>query len=50
MCSWDNTCRYANSNCTLHDGIARDPTANQQCAGAGATQDEIVAFNAAFCN
>jgi hypothetical protein len=50
MCSWDNDCRYANSNCVLHDGIARDPTANQLCPGAGATQDEIVAFNAAFCN
>jgi hypothetical protein len=50
MCSWDNTCRYATPNCTLHDGIARDPAALQLCPGAPAIQDEIVAFNAAFCN
>jgi hypothetical protein len=50
MCSWDNTCRYATPTCTLHDGIARDPAALQLCPGAPAVQDEIAAFNAAFCN
>jgi hypothetical protein len=50
MCSWDNGCSYSTSSCTLHDQIVRDPTANQLCNGAGASQDEIVSFNTAFCN
>jgi hypothetical protein len=50
MCAWDNDCTPTTNNCVLHDGIARDPAANQLCAGAGATQDEIVELNRAFCN
>lgn len=48
MCGWDNICTSNNAvACTLTPGIARDPAANQQCAGT--TQDETAVFNAAFC-
>ena len=50
MCNWDNNCTPAAGDCVLHDGIARDPTANQRCDASPQVQDEIVAFNAAFCN
>jgi len=50
MCSWDNNCAQTTTNCQLHNGIARDPGANQQCPGAPAVQDEIIAFNILFCN
>jgi hypothetical protein len=51
MCSWTNGCQYLNSQCTLHDGVVRDPAAVQQCPGlAGTIQDEAIAVNAAFCN
>jgi len=50
MCAWDNACVPNTNNCVLHDGIARDPAANQTCAGAAAIQDEIALVNSAFCN
>lgn len=50
MCSWDNDCRHNTMSCVLHNGIARDPNANQRCDAAPAVQDEIIEFNLAFCN
>ncbi len=50
MCAWDNDCTPNTNNCVLQNGIARDLTANQLCAGAPAIQDEITDVNAAFCN
>jgi len=50
MCSWDNNCSQTTNNCQLHNGIARDPNANQTCAGAPVVQDAIVELNTAFCN
>jgi hypothetical protein len=50
MCAWDNACTPNTTDCQLHNGIARDPSANQQCPGAPAVQDEILAFNVLFCN
>ena len=50
MCAWDNNCTPNTNNCVLQDGIARDLTANQLCAGAPAIQDEISDINSAFCN
>jgi hypothetical protein len=49
MCAWDNACTPNTNNCVFHNGIARDPDANQQCPGAPAVMDEIVEVNAAFC-
>jgi hypothetical protein len=50
MCGWANGCQSNNNiACTLTEGITRDPAANQQCAGAGATQNETAAFDKAFC-
>lgn len=49
MCSWDNRCPPDNTApCTLGSPIARDPQANQRCAGT-ASQDEVAAFRTAFC-
>ena len=49
MCNWDNGCRPDNSApCTLGSPIARDPQANQRCAGT-TSQDEVAAFRTAFC-
>jgi hypothetical protein len=49
MCGWDNSCQSDNSvACTLTPGIARDPNANQRCAGVDA-QDEAAVFRAGFC-
>jgi hypothetical protein len=49
MCGWDNACISDNSApCKLSQTIARDPAANQLCAGL-TTQDEPAAFDAAFC-
>lgn len=49
MCSWDNGCRSDNSApCTLGSPIARDPQANQRCAGT-TSQDEVAALRTAFC-
>jgi hypothetical protein len=49
MCSWDNACRSDNSApCTLGSPIARDPLANQRCAGT-TSQDEVAALRTAFC-
>jgi len=49
MCGWDNQCTSDNATaCTLTDNIARDPAANQRCAGL-TTQSETVAFTQAFC-
>ncbi len=50
MCNWDNNCTPAAGDCQLHDGIARDPAANQRCDSAPDVQDEIIEFNVAFCN
>ena len=50
MCSWDNNCSQNTPNCVLHNGIARDPNANQRCNGVPDVQDEIIEFNLAFCN
>lgn len=50
MCGWDNQCTSDNSApCTLTEGIARDPNANQRCAGV-TTQDETTTFTNGFCN
>ncbi|HEX8111950.1 MAG TPA: hypothetical protein VF516_29665 [Kofleriaceae bacterium] len=49
MCSWDNGCLPDNTvRCTLGSPIARDPQANQRCAGT-TSQDEAAAFRTAFC-
>ncbi|MEO8707240.1 MAG: hypothetical protein ABI867_44850 [Kofleriaceae bacterium] len=49
MCGWDNACQANNAvACTLTPGIARDPNANQRCAGVDA-QDEVAVFRTAFC-
>ncbi len=49
MCGWDNQCTSNNNAaCTLTPGIARDPAANQRCAGL-TTQDEVQTFRQAFC-
>jgi hypothetical protein len=49
MCSWDNGCRSDSAApCTLGSPIARDPQANQRCAGT-TSQDEVAAFRTAFC-
>ncbi len=50
MCNWDNNCNPAAGDCVLHNGIARDPAANQRCDAAPQVQDEIIEFNLAFCN
>ena len=50
MCGWANGCQKDHTKlCTLNTNIARDPGAMQTCAGAGATQNEVAAFNTAFC-
>ena len=50
MCGWANGCIKDHSvPCTLGMNIARDPNATQRCAGAAATQNEVAAFNTAFC-
>lgn len=50
MCAWDNNCTPDNTVlCRLTPGvIARDQTARQLC-GNLMTQDEVAAFDAAFC-
>lgn len=49
MCGWDNACSSDNTvACRLGSPIARDPAANQICAGA-TSQDEVAALRAAFC-
>ncbi|MDB4961305.1 MAG: hypothetical protein JWP01_1304 [Myxococcales bacterium] len=49
MCGWDNTCTPNNAvDCVLNDNIARDPAANQRCAGL-TMQNETQAFSQAFC-
>ncbi len=50
MCGWANGCVKDHSQlCTLNTNIARDPGAQQTCQGVGATQNEVAAFTAAFC-
>lgn len=50
MCGWANNCNKDHSQlCTLSANITRDPNASQLCNGAGATQNEVAAFNKAFC-
>jgi hypothetical protein len=50
MCGWANGCIKDHSQpCTLSTNIARDPNAQQTCQGVGATQNEVAAFTAAFC-
>jgi len=49
MCSWDNQCNQDQATqCALTPGIARDPNANQKCAGL-TTQDEVAVFRSGFC-
>jgi hypothetical protein len=49
MCGWDNVCTADQTvPCRLSQTIARDPAANQVCAGL-TTQDEVAVFDAAFC-
>lgn len=49
MCGWDNQCTSNNTQaCKLGGPIARDPAANQRCAGL-TTQDEPATFSTAFC-
>lgn len=50
MCNWDNNCTPAAGDCVFHDGIARDPTANQRCDASPQVQNEIADVKAAFCN
>lgn len=50
MCGWANGCIKDHSQpCTLSTNITRDPGAQQTCPGANATQNEVAAFTAAFC-
>jgi hypothetical protein len=50
MCGWANGCIKDHSQaCTLSTNIARDNNAQQTCQGVGATQNEVAAFTAAFC-
>lgn len=50
MCGWANGCVKDHSAlCTLSPNITRDPDADQRCAGAAATQNEVQAFKTAFC-
>jgi hypothetical protein len=49
MCGWANGCQSDDTApCTLGSPIARDPRANQRCPNT-ASQDEVAAFHAAFC-
>jgi len=49
MCGWDNQCTADNTvACKLTNSIARDPSANQVCAGL-TTQNETAVFSQAFC-
>jgi hypothetical protein len=49
MCGWANGCTDDDSvPCKLSTNITRDPNANQRCAGV-TTQNEVDAFDAAFC-
>jgi len=50
MCSWDNGCQpNGGAPCRLGAPIARDPNANQKCATASPSQDEVATFHKAFC-
>jgi hypothetical protein len=50
MCGWDNACISDNSvACRLSQDIARDANANQVCTGL-TRQNEVAAFDAAFCH
>ena len=50
MCGWGNTCTpTAAQGCTLSMSIARDQGAVQLCPGGGASQNELLAFDQAFC-
>jgi hypothetical protein len=50
MCSWDNGCQpNASAPCRLGAPIARDQNANQRCATASPSQDEVATFHKAFC-
>jgi hypothetical protein len=49
MCGWANGCaQVQTAACKLSTGIARDPNATQRCQGV-TSQDEVAAFEAAFC-
>lgn len=49
MCQWDNGCVQQTAQpCRLSPMIARDPNANQRCAGL-VSQDEVAAFQTEFC-
>ena len=48
MCSWANGCIPDQTGpCRLSPMIARDPNASQRCPGT--SQNEVAAFNTAFC-
>ena len=50
MCGWANGCTpTAAQACTLSMSIARDPDAGQLCPAGGASQNELLAFDTAFC-
>jgi hypothetical protein len=50
MCGWANQCQpNTTAMCTLGSPIVRDPAAQQRCAGAATTQDEVASVHAAFC-
>src|SRR5689334_8236233 len=50
MCAWDNGCQpNASAPCRLGSPITRDPNANQKCATASPSQDEVAVFRKAFC-
>lgn len=49
MCGWANGCNDDDSvACKLSTNITRDPNANQRCQGV-TTQNEVDAFETAFC-
>ncbi len=50
MCGWTNGCTPTSAqNCTLSMSIARDQGAGQLCPAGGASQNELLAFDQAFC-
>lgn len=49
MCGWANDCNQdQTAPCRLSQMITRDPDASQRCTGV-TSQNEVAAFNAAFC-
>lgn len=50
MCGWGNGCLPTTAQaCTLSMSIARDQGSTQLCPAGGASQNELLAFDQAFC-